>query len=132
VIVIDTTVWIDFFNGRNEPHVDQLAAMIEADAGIAIADVTLTEVLQGIRDEAQVQLVDERLCAFDVLRLESLDDFRRAAQLYRTARRHGVTIRRTIDCLIASVCIREHLPIMHNDADFDRLAEHSELVVHRS
>lgn len=131
MIVVDTSVWIDFFNGRDEAHVDQLATMIDADTGIALTDVILTEVLQGIRDETQVGLVDERLCAFDVLRLETLDDFRRAALLYRTARRRGVTIRRTIDCLIASVCVREQLPIMHNDADFDRLAEHTELTVHR-
>ena len=131
MIVVDTTIWIDFLNGRDESHVDHLAAMIDADAGIALTDVTLTEVLQGIRDEAQVRIVDERLCAFDVLRLESLDDFRRAAELYRAARRQGVTIRRTIDCLIASVCIREQVPIMHNDVDFDRLAEHSELTIHR-
>lgn len=132
MIVVDTTVWIDFFNGRNEPHVEQLASMIDADAGIALTDLTLTEVLQGLRDDAQVRLVDDRLCAFDVLRLESLDDLRRAAQLYRTARRRGVTIRRTIDCLIASVCIREGLPIMHNDSDFDRLAEHSDLAIHHT
>jgi predicted nucleic acid-binding protein len=131
LIVVDTTVWIDFLNGRDEPHVDQLATMIEADAGIALTDVTLTEVLQGVRDEAQVRLVDERLCAFEVLRLDTLDDFRRAALLYRTARRRDVTIRRTIDCLIASVCIREQLPIMHNDTDFDRLAECSALRIHR-
>ena len=131
MIVVDTSVWIDFFNGRDEPHVDQLATVIDADAGVALTDVILTEVLQGIRDETQVGLVDERLCAFDLLRLETLDDFRRAALLYRTARHRGVTIQRTIDCLIASVCDREQLPIMHNDADFDRLAEHSELTVHR-
>jgi hypothetical protein len=131
VIVVDTTVWIDFLNGRNEPHVERLAGMIDTDQGIALTDVTLTEVLQGIRDESQVRLVDERLSAFDILRLESLDDFRRAAELYRTARRQGVTIRRTIDCLIASVCIRERLPLMHNDADFDLLAEHTELLIHR-
>ena len=131
MIVVDTSVWIDFFNGRDEPHVDQLATVIDADAGVALTDVILTEVLQGIRDETQVGLVDERLRAFDLLRLETLDDFRRAALLYRTARHRGVTIRRTIDCLIASVCVREQLPIMHNDADFDRLAEHTELTVHR-
>lgn len=129
MIVVDTTVWIDFLNGRDEPHVARLAEMIEADTGIALTDVTLAEVLQGIRDEAQLGVVDQSLCAFDVLRLESLDDFRRAAQLYRTARRQGVTIRRTLDCLIASVCIREGLPIMHSDADFDRLAEHSALLI---
>src|SRR5947209_3640623 len=105
--------------------------MIEADVGIALTDVILTEVLQGIADERKVRLIDARLCAFDVLRLEGLDDVRRAAQLYRTARRRGVTIRGTIDCLIASVCIRDQLPIMHNDIGFDRLAEHSELTVHR-
>ncbi len=116
MIVVDTTVWIDFFNGRDVPHVERLAALIDADAGIALTDITLTEVLQGIRDEAQVELVDERLGAFDILRLETLDDFRRAAQLYRTARRRGVTIRRTIDCLIASVCIRERLSIMHRSS----------------
>ena len=131
MIVVDTSVWIDFLNGRHRPHVETLAEMFEVDAGVALTDVILTEVLQGIRDDTHVRLVDERLSAFDVVRLESLDDFRRAAQLYRTARRHGITIRRTIDCLIASVCIREQLPIMHNDADFDRLAEHSELTVHR-
>jgi predicted nucleic acid-binding protein len=125
--VVDTSVWIDFLNGRQEPHVEELARMIDADDGIALTDVILTEVLQGIRDEAQVSLVDERLCAFDVLRLESLDDFRRGAELYRSARRSGVTIRRTVDCLIASVCIRDGLPILHNDADFDRLAECTEL-----
>jgi predicted nucleic acid-binding protein len=131
LIVVDTTVWIDFLNGRDEAHVDQLARMIDTDVGIALTDVTLTEVLQGVRDEGQVSLVDERLCAFDVLRLDSLDDFRRAAQLYRTARRRGVTIRRTVDCLIASVCIREGVPIMHNDGDFDRLAEHCALTIYR-
>jgi predicted nucleic acid-binding protein len=130
LIVVDTTIWIDFLNGRDVRHVEQLAEMIDDDVGIALTDVTLTEVLQGIRDETQVRLVDERLSAFDVLRLESLDDFRRAAYLHREARQHGLTIRRTIDCLIASVCIRESLPIMHNDVDFDRLAVHSALQIH--
>ncbi len=59
--------------------------MIDADAGIALTDVTLMEVLQGIRDEEPVRMVHERHCAFDVLRLERLDDFRRAGQLYSTA-----------------------------------------------
>ena len=131
MIVVDTSVWIDFLNGRLQPHVQRLTEMLEVDTGIALTDVILTEVLQGIRDDTHVRLVDEHLSAFDVLRLESLDDFRRAAHLYRSARKHGFTIRRTIDCLIASVCIREQVPIMHNDADFDRLAEHAELTIHR-
>jgi len=65
------------------------------------------------------------------LRLDDLDDFRRSASLYRAARRTGITIRRTLDCLIASVCIREAVPILHNDSDFDQLARCSELQVHQ-
>jgi predicted nucleic acid-binding protein len=69
------------------------------------------------------------MSGFDVLRLESLDDFRRATELYRTARGHGVTVRKTVDCLIASVCIRESIPILHADRDFDSLARCTELAV---
>lgn len=131
MIVVDTSVWIDFFNDRDEEHVEELAGLIEADAGIALTDVILTEILQGIRSDRQIGMVDERLVEFEILRLGGLDDFRRAAELYRVARRHGVTVRRTLDCLIASVCVRDAIPILHNNADFDRLAEHTDLQIHR-
>ncbi len=131
MIVVDTTVWIDFFNGRDGPHVDELTRLVAADAGVALTDVVLTEVLQGIRSDKDYRAVDERLAVFDILRLDDLDDFRRSASLYRAARRTGITIRRTLDCLIASVCIREAVPILHNDSDFDELARCSELRVHQ-
>lgn len=103
--------------------------LIDEDAGIALTDVILTEVLQGLRTDAAARHVDERLSAFDVLRLNNLDDFRSAASLYRQARRRGKTIRRTLDCLIATVCIREGAALLHNDRDFDPLADVSELLV---
>jgi predicted nucleic acid-binding protein len=90
----------------------------------------LTEVLQGLPSDTQARRVEMRLRAFDILRLQDLDDFTRAARLYRTAAANGYTVRKTIDCLIAAVCIREQLPLLHNDADFDRLAEVTPLVVH--
>jgi predicted nucleic acid-binding protein len=62
------------------------------------------------------------LLALDIVDLDGLDDFRNAAQLYRAARRQGLTIRRTTDCLIATVCIREGLSLLHSDVDFDHLA----------
>jgi predicted nucleic acid-binding protein len=130
VIVVDTSVWIDYFVGSDEPHVQELDRLIEEDAGIALTDVVLTEVLQGIRSDRDMARVEEGLAPFDVLRLETLADFRRAAELYRTARQQGVTIRRTLDCLIASVCVRDGVPIHHNDQDFSRLAGCSELTVH--
>jgi len=129
VIVVDTTVWIDFFRGIDAPHVKDLVALIEDDAGVALTDVILTEVLQGVRSDREARTVERQLRAFDVLRLRDLEDFTRAAALYRIARSKGYTIRRTLDCLIASVCVREQAPILHNDADFDRLAAASTLLV---
>jgi predicted nucleic acid-binding protein len=127
VIVVDTSVWIDFFRGATTPAVERFVALVDDDAGIAITDVILTEILQGLRSEADVRRVERRLSPFEILSLEGLDDFRQAAALYRAARRKGITIRRTLDCLIASVCIREGVALLHTDADFDRLASCSTL-----
>lgn len=131
MIVVDTTVWVDFFAGRTEaPHVAELLALIDEDAGVALTDVVFGEILQGLRGDKAVQRVEKRLEAFDILQLRGLDDFRRAAALYRQARGSGKTIRRTLDCLIAAVCIHESCAILHNDRDFDHLAEVTDLAVH--
>jgi predicted nucleic acid-binding protein len=89
---------------------------------VALTDVIFTEVLQGLRSEDEAALVERHLRAYPVLRLEGLDDFALAADLYRTARAAGVTIRKTLDCLIAAPCVRTGAPLLHADADFDRLA----------
>jgi len=122
VIVVDTSVWIDFLGGRRTRQALRCAELIENGDPVAITDVILTEVLQGLRSEGEAQLVERHLRAFPVLRLEELDDFVLAADLYRTARAEGVTIRSTIDCLIAAPCVRTGAPLLHSDADFDRLA----------
>lgn len=122
MIVVDTSVWVGFFRDSTSPEVELLADLLAEDAGVALTDVVLTEILQGLRDDRQARRVEHRMRAFDILRLQDLEDFTRAAALYRRARARGVTIRRTLDCLIASVCVREDLPLLHADADFDRLA----------
>jgi predicted nucleic acid-binding protein len=127
VIAVDASVWIDFVRGAATPAVERFVGLIDDDAGIAITDVILTEILQGLRSEADVRRVERRLAPFEVFRLEERDDHRRAASLYRGARRKGITIRRTLDCLVASVCIREDVALLHADADFDRLASCSAL-----
>jgi predicted nucleic acid-binding protein len=130
VIVVDTSVWIDFFAGRDTAAVASLLDRLDADDDVlALTDVILTEILQGLRSGRQVQRVEERLAVFDVLRLEGLADFRRAAALYRSARQRGITIRRTSDCLIASVCVRERVSLLHCDKDFDHLARVTDLRV---
>ena len=130
MIVVDTSVWIDVFAGRTDlAHVELFLGLVDSDHPIGLTDVVLTEVLQGIRHRRDLQRVDDELSAHEILCLEGLDDFRRAADLYRRCRAEGVTIRRTTDCLIAAVCVREHAALLHADADFDRLAAHTSLEV---
>lgn len=127
MIVVDTSVWIDYFRAAETWQVERLDRLLSEDEAIGLTDIVFTEILQGIRDERSVERVERRLLAHDVLCLDPLDDHRRAARLHRVCRRRGVTIRRTLDCLIAAVCIREQVPLLHADADFERLAAHTEL-----
>jgi predicted nucleic acid-binding protein len=122
VIVVDTSVWIAVLGGRRTQKALRCVELIEGGEPVALTEVIFTEVLQGVRTEEEAELVERHLRAFPVLRLEGLDDFALAAGLYRTARAEGVTIRKTLDCLIAAPCVRTGAPLLHDDADFDRLA----------
>lgn len=122
MIVVDTSVWIDVLNERSSPQAQRCVELIETGEPIALTDIVFTEILQGFRSDREARLVERHLKAFPVLRLDGLDDFALAAELYRRARRAGVTIRKTLDCLIAAPCVRTGAPILHADADFDRLA----------
>jgi predicted nucleic acid-binding protein len=123
VIVVDTSVWIDVLNERDSPQAVRCVELIEGGEPVALTDIVFAEILQGFRSEREARLVESHLRSFPVLRLDGLDDFALAAELYRRARRSGVTIRKTLDCLIAAPCVRTGAPILHSDADFDRLAE---------
>jgi hypothetical protein len=131
VIVIDTSVWIDVLRGTDSAMATRCVELIEDGAPVALTDVILMELLQGVRSERDARALDRQMRAFPILRLESLDDFSLAAQLYRTARKAGVTIGKTIDCLIAAPCVRTGASLLHADADFDRLASCTPLRVLR-
>jgi predicted nucleic acid-binding protein len=122
VIVVDTSVWIDVLNDNDTPQASRCVELIESGEPVALTDAVLTEVLQGLRTEREAQLVERHLRAFPILRLGGTEDFVLAAELYRTARRSGITIRKTLDCLIAAPCVRTGAPILHADSDFDLLA----------
>jgi predicted nucleic acid-binding protein len=131
VIVVDTSVWIDVLRDDDSRGASRCVELIEDGAPIALTDVILTEILQGFRSEREARLVERHMRAFPILRLQSLDDFSLAAQLYRDARRAGITIGKTIDCLIAAPCVRTGASLLHADADFDRLATCTPLRVFR-
>jgi predicted nucleic acid-binding protein len=122
VIVVDTSVWIDVLNDVRSPYAQSCVELIETGQPVALTDVILTEILQGLRSEREAELVERHLRVFPILRLDRLEDFVLAAELYRSARRAGVTIRKTLDCLIAAPCVRVGAPLLHDDEDFDRLA----------
>jgi predicted nucleic acid-binding protein len=130
MIVVDTSVWVDVLNGNDTQPANLCIELIENGEPVALTDVVFTEILQGLRSEEEAGLVAEHLRAFPVLRLDGLDDFALAAELYRSARREGVTIRKTLDCLIAAPCVRTGAPLLHADVDFDRLAGCSDLRVY--
>lgn len=127
MIAVDTSVWIQVLNGEDTPKAELFERLLEDGQPLALTEIVYTEILQGLRSDREEREVDGYLREFPVLELKGLDDFRLAAQLYRAARRKGVTIRRTLDCLIAAPCVRAGVPVLHDDADFDRLASCSDL-----
>jgi len=131
VIVVDTTVWIDFLEARGTTFDRHLAELIDHDAPISLTDIVYTEVLQGIRDDEIFQQTRTSLCAHPILRPRGIETFETAANLYRSARRRGLTIRRSVDCLIAATCLEIGAEIYHNDRDFDALARVSDLMIYR-
>ena len=100
--------------------------MIEDDEDLCICGVILTEVLQGIRSDADFRKTKDYL-GFLILMPMRPTTFELSASLYRSLRKKGITIRKPIDCMIASVAIEHDLPLLHNDRDFDQIAKHSKL-----
>ena len=131
MIVVDTTVWIDFLEARATSLDRHLVELIEEDAPIALVDIVYCEILQGIREDDTYQRIRASLLAYPIVRPQGLGTFETAANLYRTARRQGLTIRRSADCLIAAMCLENGAEIYHNDRDFDALASVSPLVIYR-
>lgn len=131
-LFVDSSVWIDFFADRASWQVEDLSRRLLAGEQIGLTDIVLSELLQGARDDGELARLEGYLAPLEVARLQSLDDFRLAAALHRAGRRAGAPVRATTDCLIAAVCIREGLPLLHDDRDFDHLAAVSDLTVLRS
>ena len=132
MIVVDTTVWIDFLAARGTVFDRHLAELLEADAPLALVDIVYCEILQGIRDEEAYRQIRLSLLAHPILRPRGLETFEVAANLYRAGRARGLTIRRSVDCLIAATCLENEAEIYHNDRDFDALARVSALMIHRA
>ena len=123
MVIVDTSVWIDLLRGVFSSRAMRLSEILEdPQQDVALTDVIFMELLRGVTRERQVPELTRKLRAFPILRLRGLEDFDRAAELSRAARRTGISLRSSLDLLIATICVRDGLPILHADRDFDRLA----------
>lgn len=127
MIVVDTSVWIDFLNGKDAPHVRRLRVALGVEE-IAVGDLMLCEVLQGLDSERDAREVEALLRGFSIVPMAGDTIAVTAARNYRTLRRLGITVRKTIDLLIGTWCIEDRTALLHNDSDFRPMARHLGLV----
>jgi len=128
VILVDTSVWIDFFAGRSLPHVAKLERLIQEESEVVLSGIILTEILQGITDDRIYLRVKKSLSSLILLPMEECL-FIRAADIYRKLRKKGITIRKTNDCLIAATALEHNCSLLHNDRDFDPIHQHCQLKI---
>src|ERR1039458_254804 len=118
MVIVDTTVWIDYFGGTVNPE----TAWLDREStrqGLGLTDLILCEVLQGIHTPAEFNRVREELLTFHVFSTGGAGIAISAAENYRTLRQRGYTIRKTIDCWIATFCLLTGSQLLHRDRDFD-------------
>jgi predicted nucleic acid-binding protein len=128
MVIVDTSVWIDFLNGTSTPETAWLDQQL-TEQRLGVLDVIACEVLQGVSTEEEAADVLRDLSRFEVFETGGLQLATAAARNYRSLRRQGKTVRRTIDCLIATFCLSGGHALLHSDADFTPFEDHLGLQV---
>ena len=118
MIIVDTTVWVDYLRGTRTPHADWLEAQLTKER-LGLTDLILCEVLQGVTTDGQFDAVHEELLKLNIFETGTVELAVEAALNYRRLRAAGQTVRKTIDCLIATFCLMEGHALLHNDRDYD-------------
>ena len=123
MIMVDSSVWVDFFGDSMTREVDTLASHIRH-GRVLMGDLVLTEVLQGIKSDREFRFVQRSLSALDTVQVVTPALAVASARNYRSLRALGITVRKTIDCLIATWCIEHGVPLLFSDRDFEPFVEH--------
>ncbi|MBK6742917.1 MAG: PIN domain nuclease [Hydrogenophilales bacterium] len=123
MILVDSSVWIDYFRGNATAQTEILDELLGSEP-LAIGDLILTEVLQGCRGEPQFQELRQRLGALELIVLGGEEVAIETARNFRRLRERGITVRKTIDTIIASRCILDGHALLHDDRDFDPFEQH--------
>ena len=122
MVIVDSTVWVDYFNGLHNPETDWLDTELDRQR-IGLTTIILCEVLQGVRDDRKAARVEAELLKLEVFESGGVALAVQAARNYRTLRSRGRTVRKTLDVLIATFCLREQHSLLHRDRDFDPFEE---------
>ncbi len=128
MILVDSSVWIDYFNGRKTWQTDLLEILL-SDVPIIIGDLILAEILQGFRSDNDYKTAKSFLSDLPFREMGGYQVAVQSAQNYRTLRKKGVTVRKTIDVIIGTYCILEGLPLLHDDRDFEPMESHLSLKI---
>ena len=131
VTIVDSNAWADFFNGAHTPHVEHLAHLLDEQHDLGVLPVIVTEVLQGFRSETGFESARRVLVAIPAIQ-PTLETHVRAARLFRSLRRAGVTVRGAVDCIIAQTCLDTGAELLSPDIDFEHIAKHSPLRLWRA
>ena len=118
MVIVDTTVWIDYLQGAQNAETDWLDTELNRQR-LGLTNIILCEVLQGVRDDVIAKQVETALTKCEVFDMGGVPLAREAARNYRTLRSHGHTVRKTIDSLIATFCLRGEHSLLHRDRDFE-------------
>jgi len=121
MILVDTSVWIDYFNGASTKRTETLDRIL-SEQTVLLGDIILTEILQGFDSDKEFRLAEQALDPLDCVHLGGKSLAIKAASNFRFLRSKGVTIRKTVDMLIGSWCIEHEVELLHNDKDFDQIA----------
>jgi predicted nucleic acid-binding protein len=128
LIVVDSSVWIDFFNGKTTPQTSKLLTIM-GDELLLVGDLVLCEILRGVRSEAHARTVENELRRFELVSMLNPELAVAAAKNYRGLRGQGITIRKTIDLIIGTFCIVQGHRLLHADRDFDPMQKYLGLEV---
>jgi predicted nucleic acid-binding protein len=128
MLLVDSTVWVDYFNGQVTPHTDYLDRIL-SDQIVLVGDLILAEVLQGFRSEAEFEQAHQALLRFQQVSLVNPGIAVQSARNFRKLRQLGITVRKTIDSLIATYCIENGLGLLHCDHDYDGFEQYLGLMV---
>ena len=126
MILVDTSVWIDHFQGRSTAQTQFLSEAVDKNVDLCLCGMVLTEILQGIQNEREYRSTRSALENLIFLPT-SMETYILAADIYRSARSKGESIRNTIDCLIAACAISHHVPLLQHDRDYSVIAKFSKL-----